>query len=87
VDSHIKILQLLVGLPKIEQSPEEEAQRQRFNDDFEKAKSFVKIFGFVSKVKMMKKSLFEHSIQRLLEKLPVASKNTCDVENHWSEYR
>jgi hypothetical protein len=38
VNSHIKTSQLLVGLPEIKQSPEEEAQRYRFNDDFKKPK-------------------------------------------------
>jgi hypothetical protein len=73
VNSHIKTSQLLVRSPEIEQSPEEEAQSYRFNDDFKKAKSFVKILGFVSKVKNMNHSLKEHSPKRLLKKLHVAS--------------
>jgi hypothetical protein len=87
VNSHITILQLLVRLPKIEQSPDKEAQSYRFNDDFEKSKSFVKFFGIVSKVKKMSYSLLEHSKQRLFKKLPVVRKITCEEENHWSEYR
>jgi hypothetical protein len=87
VDSHIKILQLLVGLPKIEQSPDKEAQSQRFNDDFKKSKSFVKIFGTACKVKKMNYSLLDNSPPRLFKKLPVARKITCEQENYWSDYR
>jgi hypothetical protein len=87
VNSHVKTSQFLVGLPEIKQSPEEEAQSYRFNDDFKKPKRFVEILGFVSKVKMMKQSLLEHSSQRFHNKIPVASKNACEEENYWNEYR
>jgi hypothetical protein len=77
----------VVGLPEIEQSPEEEAQSYRFYDDFKKSKRFVELLGFVCKVKIMNHSLHEDSKQRLLEKLDVVRKITCEDENYWNDYR